>query len=401
MLKKLSLLTAVLFTLPLLAVEGLAAITLAVNVDDQLANVPPHRPLHVPTVKQVTYGQRFHIRFVILKPKVVNGKINITGTLKKFDPDNSSSIIFKDQQLLDTKHTGKGVIVSRVILGIEHTPKDPAGVYRYQLTLTDRNDGGKSYTAPENKVTLVKEASDLKPMERKEFDQLFENYYRSPKPERVLAAFDFLMKFNQQQQQAKKKFTPEITLAWIAEVLKISPHLQVPFAKKYGKIKGSANRAFVALIVRGCGGEKAMLPHLSPEIQRWLKLLGNKNPLAVTDVDNGLAMDLLWAKFFATGKYEPVKLLINEMRQREMMTPEDARKKEKLSDKEKQAVMNFALCSAACWSFSSNLQKGHHLLGFYAENMFMQRTLPDKHAGILLANIFKNLQKKQEKKQQK
>ena len=63
--------------------------------------------------------------------------------------------------------------------------------------------------------------------------------------------------------------------------------------------------------------------------------------------------------------------------------------------------MNFALYSAACWSFSSNLQKGHHLLGFYAENMFMQRTLPDKHAGILLANIFKNLQKKQEKKQQK
>lgn len=402
MLKKLSLLTAVLFTLPLLAVEGLAAITLAVNVDDQLANVPPHRPLHVPTVKQVTYGQRFHIRFVILKPKVVNGKINITGTLKKFDPDNSSSIIFKDQQLLNTSHTGKGVIVSRVILGIEHTPKDPAGVYRYQLTLTDRNDGGKSYTAPENKVTLVKEASDLKPMDKKEFDQFFENYYRSPKPERVLAAFDFIMKLDAQMRQEKnRKYQPEILLCHLAEVLKISPHLQVPFAKKYGKVKGSTNRAFVALIVRGCGGEKAMLPHLSPSIRRYIKRLGKNNPLEVTEVKHGLAMDLLWAKFFATGSSEPVKLLINEMRQREMMTPEDARKKEKLSDKEKQAVMNFALCSAACWSFSSNLQKGHHLLGFYAENMFMERTLPDKHAGILLANIFKNLQKKQEKKQQK
>lgn len=404
MLKKLAIFCALLSALALHAVDGALLATLAVNISDQIANVPPHRHLHIPACRQVTYGQKCFLRFAVLNPKVTEGKINIAATLKQIAPDNSEKVIFKDLQVLNTEHTGKGVIISPVSVTMQMEPQDPAGVYRFQLTLTDRNDGNKTFTAKEIDITLKSNTDDLSPMDKKEFDQFFENYYRSPKPERVLAAFECIMKLDAQMRQEKnRKYQPEILLCHLAEVLKISPHLQVPFAKKYGRVKGDFNRVYIAWLVRSCGGEKAMLPHLSPEIQRYLKLLGDRNPLAVTDVDNGLAMDLLWAKFFATGKYEPVKLLINEMRQREMMTPEAAKKKDKLNDKEKQAVMNFALCAAAYWSFGSNLGKGHNLLGFYAENMFMKRTLPDKHAGALLISIFKNLQKKQQqqKKQQK
>ena len=222
MLKKLAIFCALLSALAIHAVNGALLATLAVNIGDQIANVPPHRHLHIPACRQLTYGQKCFLRFAVLNPKVTEGKINIAATLKRIAPDNSEKVIFKDLQLLNTEHTGKGVILSPVSVTMQMEPKDPVGVYRFQLILTDRNDGNKTFTAKEIDITLKNNTDDLSPMDKKEFDQLFENYYRSPKPERVLAVFDFIMKLDAQMRQEKnKKYQPEILLCHLAEVLKI------------------------------------------------------------------------------------------------------------------------------------------------------------------------------------
>ena len=135
--------------------------------------------------------------------------------------------------------------------------------------------------------------------------------------------------------------------------------------------------------------KKSIPPQAAEEVARF----GGKDPFAFTDVENAVRLDMLWTTFFVTGKFEPVRRLAGELRQRRIMTPKDAKQRldegRPLAEDEKKLLLAGVVQMAAVWSLEANLRDDHRLLGFYLETILARKLFVDRQEAALIASIIR------------
>ena len=99
-------------------------------------------------------------------------------------------------------------------------------------------------------------------------------------------------------------------------------------------------------------------------------------------------MDALWTVFFVTGRHEPIRRLVGELRKREgVMTAAEMKKLgRKPTGAEMKRFMNGIIGGAAEWSLASNA-KQHKLVGYYLEAMLLRKQYPDFDAAVKLGGM--------------
>ena len=103
-------------------------------------------------------------------------------------------------------------------------------------------------------------------------------------------------------------------------------------------------------------------------------------------------LDQLWFEFFATGKVEPVRRLVEQLaRPGEMLTPKEFKaKKEKgeTTPEDLEKLKNFLITLAANWSLNSNA-KQHPLVRYYLEAMLTRGEIKHPRSAALVKEILR------------
>ena len=123
---------------------------------------------------------------------------------------------------------------------------------------------------------------------------------------------------------------------------------------------------------------------LHPEV---LEIASNpqiQSAMTVSQVSSPEHLDMLMSEFLVTGKFAPVLLIANELRQRETLPLDEVRRRpggvNGLSDSDRRLMMNGLLEQCAMWMLSSHVSRQHTLLKYYLETILHRNQYADRYA---------------------
>ncbi len=361
----------------LAALDCNIVLTRAVNTADQFRYIMPNRPPVTPVTTVISRGERIQLPVFIAQCAEKDGKSKVLMTLSETTPDSGRKVLLENKVVWDGKKPD-GVALSPFYAEMEMDESDLTGKHVMTADFTDCTDGStKSVEMP---FTLKDAVFDSAEMPQEELEKFLVNYYRSPAPDRLPAAFDAFVKFAEKRSK-DKKFTPVSMLYGFARVMEINPYL-MPEMIRRANGGSKFHQILFAMLFSGLPEkmQKEYAGKLNAAVAGFCKHYGKVRPLEIKEIKSGADLDALWMEFMLTGRREPVRRIAECLKKVPMLPPDEAKKKMKqggLSDEEKQHLMNFIICTAARWSLGSNARQ-HQLVFFYLEEMFCRDTLPDR-----------------------
>lgn len=397
MLKRFWLTAALLACVSSFALEGKLFFTLAPNVADEFMHIMPFRPPHIPNVTRCVRHQPVMLHLVLAKPAVgENGKVLVEiESIKSVEPDGKVKELIQPgkplvalQGVKKKKSDFSGVMLSGLSLSMIGEDSDPLGRTRMVVKLRDRGDDSVKELAAEIELVETLPGVPEKPMTVEEMGKFLTCYYLSPAPAKIPAAFAAFLRFDEDS-VGKKNYDPLMWLCGFAELYRLNPQLRPELVKSAAKYS-AVHREYVALILAEAGAAESELKNADPELRRLFSDIrgGGKSPLAFDRITNPAQLDALWTVFFVTGKFEPIRRLVGELRKRDgVMTPAEVKKLgRKPTGAEMKKILPGIIGAAAEWSLASNA-KQHKLVGYYLEAMLLRKQYPDFDAAVKLGGM--------------
>ena len=383
----------------LYALEGKLFFTLAPNVHDEFANIMPFRPPHIPIVGECVRHQPVELILVLRKPAVgPEGKVlveieSITAT----EPDGKVKELVEPGQprvaLQGVKKNARdvsGVMLSDFCMTMIVEDTDPLGRTRIRVKLRDRGDDSTLELAAEIEAVETLSGAPEKPMSAGEMSKFITGYYKKPDPAKIPAAFAAFLRFDEENVGRKKSYDPLMWLCGFAELYKLNPQLRPALAKNAAEYS-AVHKQYVALILAEAGAEDAELKAADPELKALFAKVKGKNPLSFREITSPAQLDALWVMFMVTGKVEPIRRLVGELRKRDGAMPLAEVKKlgRKPTPEEMKKIMLALIGGAADWSLASNA-KQHKLVAYYLETMLIRKEYPGPEAAVKLGGMLLN-----------
>ena len=184
----------------------------------------------------------------------------------------------------------------------------------------------------------------------------------------------------------QRNYNPLPVLCGFAELYRLNPQLRPGLVSHAGGCS-PLHKRYVAMVLAGAGASGKELAEADADTMALFSSFGGRNPLTFDDLVDPAQLDALWVVFFVTGRSEPLRRIVNELRRRDEISLAEARARQgKLSQEERRKLMNHLLGMAAKWSLDSNARR-HKLVFFYLEAMLKRKQYPDDQAGAGLAEI--------------
>ena len=369
------------------AVEGNLVATLSQNLQDQWEHILPGRPPQIPVVSRVVPGQPFSIRLVLGRFALKDGAADVTADLEQVNPDGTKKTIGRDLVALRGKSDGKGVFLSNFYLEAVMEEKDAPGKYRIVGKLRDRNDGSEK--ALECSWELTAPPDSFPALELKQSGEVLSNYYRSPKPELLPGLLESCLR--------ERPGLNDKTLSLyygLGRLFRLNPQLHGELLRIAAAQQTAESRRAVAAVIHFLGGkaEAELRPKLDEGTRRELDELALLPDEVPGTIRTAGELDQLWFEFFATGKVEPIRRLVDQLaRPGEMLTPKEFKaKKEKgeTTPEDLEKLKNFLITLAANWSLNSNA-KQHPLVRFYLEAMLTRGEIKHPRSAALVKEILR------------
>lgn len=381
------------------ALEGRLFFTSAPNVSDQFVHIMPYRPPVIPTASRCVRNQPVDLILTLAKPAAdKDGKVLIEiESVKSIEPGGKVRELVEPgkprialQGVKKTARDFSGIMLSGFHMTMIVEDTDPLGKTRIEVRLLDRGDGSTLELAAEIEAVENLPGAPGKPMSLRELSDFLTRYYRSPEPAKILEAFAAFLRYDEENfGNGKKAYDPLAWLCGFAELYKLNPQLRPTLAKAAAGFS-VVHKRYAALILAEAGAKDDELKSADPELRRMFDEVKGKSPLSFKTVTHPAQLDALWMSFFATGKFEPIRRLVHELRKRDdVITVEEAKKLgRKPTEEERKKIVNGLVAQAAEWSLASNA-KQHRLVAYYLESMLARKSYPDadvsgKLGGMLL-----------------
>lgn len=384
----------------LLAVECRIDTTLLYDYNDQWNNIPKGRPPVLPSVKSVVKKQYFDVHVFLWKFKIADNKANCTYRIKIINPNGEIHHTSKEFVAYKGKFAGKSVFKAPTKLRICFDPKDPFGKYQIETIVYDK---------VENTQANARCSLALKPMpekyiplkiglKKKNKPKLATNYYRNPQPEKLIPFFLGLCQLQkklveEKKYDKKKQHACNLMMAFCYYTFKNNKYLIPPLIKIVKPYGIFYKRNLVFLLHNLNMLDKQLYKDLGDKSRRFAeKLKKASNPFEFKKVRYSEQEDILWAHFFATGKYLPIKKLAEVMTQlKTNMTIRKYKSLKKKTAKDKKQLYEWIVALAARWSLQSNAIQ-HNLVFYYCETLYSHDT-KNQFIKACLAGILQNAEK--------
>ena len=378
------------------ALDGKLFFTLAPNVEDEFAHIMPYRPPLVPTVGKCVRNQPVTLVLVLKNPAVgKDGKVLVEiESVKTTEPNGKiKELVEPGKPVTALKGVKKndrdfsGVMLSNFYLEMIVEDTDPLGKTSIEVKLRDRGDDSTLELAAAIEAVEKLPGIPEKPMTAEEMSTFITGYYKNPDPAKIPAAFAAFLKFDEENFGKNRAYDPLMWLCGFAELYKLNPQLRSELAKG-GADYSTVHKKHVALILAESGARDSDLKDADPELLKLFGKVRGKSPLSFKTVIHPAQLDALWTQFFVTGKVEPIRRLVGELRKRDDAMPIEEAKKlgRKPTEAEMKRIMNALILRAADWSLASNAQQ-HKLVGYYLEAMLLRKEYPDPDVAVKLGGM--------------
>lgn len=203
-----------------------------------------------------------------------------------------------------------------------------------------------------------------------DFEHWMHNYYATAQLERAVMSYLYLAPLNFEAESNEDLFVQHVIETFYMKIFHSNPWMIRELEKLYANANKSVQQRI--LLVFAQLGE---LPPESPAYMSREKLVfwrwarDHKN-IPTEPLTAGIQLDMLWADFFATGRYEPVRKILDCLRYQRLT--QRSQDDPPLSPKDRQLAILYQL---AHWSLRKNLAK-HPLLKAYAAYTLEQPDFP-------------------------
>lgn len=385
----------------LLAVKCRIDSTLLYDYNDQWNNIPKNRPPTLPLVTSVVKKQYFDIHVFFWDFKIAKDKADCTYKIKIIRPDGKIYYEGKEKTARKGPAAAKVALKPPGTLRICFEPEDPFGKYKIEAVVYDKL--GKTQASAEYTIELKPMPEKYTPMKigfnKKDKPKLAMNYYLSPQPEKLIPFFLGFCQLqkdlvNAKQYDKKKRHACNLLMAFCYYTFKNNQYLLPPLIKIVKEQDIFYKRNLVFLLYNLNMKDELLFKELGKEAQEFAAKLGktSSHPFEFDKINYSEQEDILWAQFFATGKFLPIKKLAEVMRQ--LKTNMSIKKYKKLKTKtpeDKKKLYQWIVGLAASWSLQSNAVQ-HDLVFYYCETLFA-RDIKDRFERACLGGILQKADK--------
>jgi len=391
MLKKCFLAMALLACVSSFALNGKLVFTLSPSVPDEFAHIMPYRPPHIPFIGKCVRNQPVMLHLVLANPAVgKDGKVLVeVESIKSIDPNGKTKELVEAgkplvalQGVKKKKSDFSGVMLSPICLNAVAEDGDPLGKMRMVFSVRDRGDDSTLELAAEIELVEKLPGEPDKPMTAAEMSKFLVGYYLKPDPAKIPAAFAAFMRLDSEKFGVDKSYNPLMWLCGFAELYKLNPQLRPALVKCAAEYSG-VRKQYIALILAEAGAKDDELKDADPELRKMFDKVKGRHPLSFREVTAPMQLDALWMEFLVTGRFEPIRRLVDELRKRDgVMTLDEVKKLgRKPTEEEMKKAMPALIGGAAEWSLASNARQ-HKLVGYYLEAILMRKQYPDDAAVV-------------------
>ena len=368
------------------ALEISLASSFAENIHDQFAGLTAKRTPAVPEISRVRPLQRFYIYIFISKPQTKNGRVDVTASLKVKDLEGKEQTVFKKEHILnEDMFVPGGVNLSNLVVNWDFSADDPEGVYTFTL---DAQDNINRHTCrKELKISLDRTQAEPLKVTTNEIGKFITNFYKAPQPEKLPELFDIFLASDGNARR-HKSYSPRPLIYGLAQAIKNNPLLWKEFASRSSNL-ASDHKKYLAMLFAASGDRavKYALANVDGETAKAIRKMQSDNIWKFRDPFTAEEINALWLEFFFTGKREPVERIASQLRNRPMLSVRDAKnKKGRLSEQDRQELLNYQANAAASWSLRSHLPN-HNLLFYYLEAMLERGEFADQTAASRIQKI--------------
>ncbi|MDI1251448.1 MAG: hypothetical protein PSV13_21480 [Lacunisphaera sp.] len=355
-------------------------------------------------VGQVVRGQPVHILVFATRFATGPGQIaEVDYRLSFIRPDGSAGWA-KDHLRLITRGPAKeprGVHKAVELATFVATQEDPLGTWRVVVEATDRIS--QVTVKREQPLTVVGDEVLTEPLPAG-FDpsRWLMGYHFKPMPQQVLAVIKFSAEHPPAGAKPRDDAENGALLGFFEQVLTDNPWLLPHLLAQMDRADGR-ERALLSTLLAFAKRDDPAFPDSLPDalrvsikehqLVRWP--VPDQQPL------QGTQLDVLWGRFFASGRYEPIRALVAVLAYHpHKVVLEEYKKLKNKPAKPPVELYKSVVFQAAVWSLQSNIQQDK-VVRDYCEGMLLRKELPAaEHA--LLAGAFQvavgNLRKAQDAK---
>jgi hypothetical protein len=251
-----------------------------------------------------------------------NGSADIVYDVQTFDPNGKPT---EDTAKNLVGYKGKVgnrrlLIMAVEFLKIEFTDSYIPGKYTLKVRGTDRVSG-RTFDS----VAYI----ELKPFElpdpfasSTEARDWMRDYHRTPRPDRAIDAVRWLL--NTDEEWGREH--PDV-LTFFRVVYRENPFLLKYVAQSFDTLSPEDKYRF--LLLSALAGDRSLEPVMSrkdvdPELRAFYRKAGSVSlPNVTGDITSPEQVDILWAEFSATGKFEPVRKIVGALALKEQAVSPD------------------------------------------------------------------------------
>jgi hypothetical protein len=328
-------------------------------------HTPSEFPPAFTRADEIAPGQRLDV-VVIARGYGVDkdSQANVTYQLVIHKPDGTTlrptdHVAIADKKRVDPRQ----LLFPSSVASFSTDPGDPAGTYRFEITVRDAVSGT---TVTESASVRVSESADPLPLPANtDVTRFLSEYYLRPRPRSAMAALTAFSQLPYAQRPADGQGT---LLGFYERVLLDNPWLVPQFVERFSTTNDQRERRILALVLAYTKrGERNFGSDIPREAQAALAAARQEAiPLPSREPTSGGQLDLQWGAFLASGRFTPISDLVAVV---ENYLPYRGKLEEfkKLEVKPKAVpveAMKDVLLGSALWSLGSNAQQ-HKLVRYY------------------------------------
>ena len=350
-------------SLPCYAIDGILIQTIDYTVRQKWVCTNSSAVAIIPTTDTVFPEQTLYIAAIACDYQMdKKGYTDIVYSVRILSPDNSIYTVVDSLPLINGKVKDPHLFqMSRGFVNLSFEKSDPLGTYQIEVLIIDKI--ANKTKRLESQVVL----KGLPPYDHylitdnNNFEQRTYHYYLNPHPERATA--DYLYAY-QKYSDNETAFIP--LLGFMVEVFQHNRFL-------YPQLYENQEDTFAINLLMYCLGieNPAFDQSMGEEVTFVMDALkATLFPELGGSITDPVQLDILWAKFMASGGYEPVKKLIQTLNYAKYKGSLNKVKwsdgLENIPEKKVQNAINEMIYNALTWSMRSNCEQ-HPLVLQYCQ----------------------------------
>jgi len=236
------------------------------------------------------------------------GRATVSYDLTVRQPDGTVSVDKKGLSAITRRQIAPGYVsLAETVLGFVADDQDPQGRYVIHVVAHDQISGAQADAQAELEVVTLEQLHG--PPADFDADRWLTHYYLKPEPQLALPAL-LALSHKPDFRRPANRLSP--LLGFYEQVLADNPWLAPSFKLRFATTRDDDERRLLSVVLAYVYRDDASFARDLPDAaQRELSDVPRAQlPLPSTEPTDGGQLDLFWGRFFASGRFQPIRDLV-------------------------------------------------------------------------------------------